>query len=120
MIPALQPGQCAICRRMEGGSGYSPIGPGRRIRGPQDITWACNQDIPLARTVHHMAHDILNRIEAKALDDGGMKAGQYLDGIHKTDLATLDETEWRTFLETLIAGYGESMRDQLNAQAAPF
>lgn len=36
-------------------------------------------------------------------------AGAYLEGIGKTDLATLEEDEWMNFLQVVVIGYAEAM-----------
>lgn len=116
MIPALQPGQCAVCRWAEQGLGYLP--QSRKI--VTNATWTCEHDILLASTVHHMKSEELNAIEHNALMAGGDRAGAYLDEIGKTDLAQLSEEEWTIFLCRVLDGFGESMRDQLKAHSAPF
>lgn len=53
----------------------------------------------------------LDEYERRALEDGGNAGGEYLDAIGKTDLASLDEHEWRTFLGKVLTGYAEGMRE---------
>jgi hypothetical protein len=43
--------------------------------------------------------------EKPAILYGGQMGGEYLDSIRKTDLATLNETEWQTFLECVCHNY---------------
>lgn len=58
-----------------------------------------------------MARKQLDEYERRALEDGGNAGGQYLDEIGKTDLASLDEEEWGTFLGKVLQGYTDSMRE---------
>jgi hypothetical protein len=37
--------------------------------------------------------------------------GEYLESIGKSDLATLTETEWDTFVEVIVTGYCDHLRD---------
>lgn len=53
----------------------------------------------------------LDQYEKQALEDGGNAGGEYLDEIGKTDLASLDEDEWGTFLGRVLVGYADSMRE---------
>jgi len=48
--------------------------------------------------------------EEEAIDAGGAAAGAFLDGLDKTDLATLTGNEWRAFLGKFLEGYSEHMR----------
>jgi hypothetical protein len=43
--------------------------------------------------------------ELDALMQAGYAAGEYLESIRKTDLATLSEGEWTTFLGVVISKY---------------
>lgn len=53
----------------------------------------------------------LDDFERRALEDGGNAGGEFLDSIGKTDLASLDEEEWGTFLSKVLVGYADSMRE---------
>lgn len=61
----------------------------------------------------------LDDYEQQALEDGGNAGGEYLDSIGKTDLAELDEEEWRTFLGKVLQGYAEGMRE-IVAREVPY
>lgn len=43
--------------------------------------------------------------EQEAIAYGGEQAGQYLDTLGKTDLATMTPEEWSAFIEVVITGY---------------
>ncbi len=49
--------------------------------------------------------------ESAAMQHGGQMGGEYLDSIAKTDLATLSTEEWATFVECIVTGYCDQLRD---------
>lgn len=49
--------------------------------------------------------------EQAAIAHAGAMGGEYLDSIGKTDLARLTGLEWSTFVEAVIAGYCDHLRD---------
>lgn len=103
------PALCFICGRQSASLGYAPSA--NSIPG-----WFCEPCWPVVKKAYHMAPDLLNAFEERALNEAGNAAGQYLDAIGKTDLAALAPEEWRLFLETFLRGYGTSMRWQLEDQ----
>ena len=48
--------------------------------------------------------DPIWKVDAKAVLKGGEVAGQYLDSIGKTDLASLTPDEWLAFCTKLVGG----------------
>lgn len=50
-------------------------------------------------------------IEMQAMNVGGQLGGDYLERIGKSDLATLTETEWDRFLDAVITGYCDHLRE---------
>jgi hypothetical protein len=42
---------------------------------------------------------------------GGQLGGEYLESIGKSDLATLTETEWDVFIEAVVTGYCDHLRE---------
>lgn len=110
---------CPVCLRPEEGLGYWP--PDRKTK-PDRMrpVMVCMADIEHARTIFQMTAETLTRLEHAALRAGGDLAGTYLDQLGKTDLTTLNEVEWVAFLEHVLTGYGEKMREQLKVHAAPF
>lgn len=79
----------------------------------RDICIAC---APFAGVVPMIA---TTDLESAALAAGGDQAGQYLDEIGKTDLATLTGDEWGAFLAKVLEGYSTHMREAA-AAAPPF
>jgi hypothetical protein len=49
--------------------------------------------------------------EVAALEHAGQAGGEYLDRLGKTDLADLDENQWRTFLGVVVVHYQHKMRE---------
>jgi len=101
-------GTCFICKRRHDNLG---VAPHERAR----IKWICKDclyDAPInLQKAYHMPKRQLDDFERRALDDGGNAGGSYLDEIGKTDLASLDEYEWATFLSRVLTGYADSMRE---------
>jgi|GEM_PF-203406 hypothetical protein len=58
--------------------------------------------------------------ECRAIELASDPAGEYLDNLKKTDLATLTESEWFTFLEVVVTGFQDglcSIRNEYRNQA---
>ena len=49
--------------------------------------------------------------EKEAFVRGGEMGGDYLDSIGKTDLETLQPDEWLTFVEAVVTGYCDHLRE---------
>ena len=49
--------------------------------------------------------------EKSAMTHGGQMGGEYLDSLGKTDLATLTVLEWDCFIETVVTGYCDHLRE---------
>lgn len=49
--------------------------------------------------------------ETAAMVEGGKAGGAFLDSLGKTDLALLTEKEWDTFVEAIITGYCDHLRE---------
>ena len=49
--------------------------------------------------------------ETAAMVEGGKAGGEYLESIGKTDLVTLTEPEWDTFVEVIVTGYCDHLRE---------
>jgi hypothetical protein len=49
--------------------------------------------------------------EQDAMTHAGEMGGEYLDSIGKSDLAKLSLEEWRTFIEAVVTGYCDHLRD---------
>ena len=49
--------------------------------------------------------------ETAAMVEGGKAGGAYLDSLGQTDLAQLTEEEWDTFVEVIVTGYCDHLRE---------
>ena len=49
--------------------------------------------------------------ERVAILHGGDMAGEYLDSLGRTDLAVLAVEEWDSFVECIVTGYCDHLRD---------
>jgi hypothetical protein len=49
--------------------------------------------------------------ETAAMLAGGKAGGEYLESLGKTDLVVLTETEWDTFVEAIVTGYCDYLRE---------
>lgn len=107
-------GPCWLCRRRDEGLGFITSGWNPRI------TWTCIAHIPLHKKALPMPSKEYDRYEQDALQEAGDAAGEYLESIKKTDLATLDPVEWITFLRKVIDTFGEDLEKQLEKREVPF
>lgn len=107
---------CGVCAGQGEGFAYSPPG-----RPDAEILWTCSAADcrEIARNTHHMTQERFNRIEAMAVEESGNVAGQFLDGLGKTDLATMTREEWDIFCRTMIDGYRTALRETMKDEA-PF
>jgi hypothetical protein len=113
IIGAHHPATCFVCGRRPSGFGYAPSD-----RKP--IAWACMDHLKEARMAYHFPTTALDAFEQRALQAAGEDAGEYLDGIGKTDLATLTGEQWLIFTKLLLERFGTHMRDQIDKNGAPF
>lgn len=58
--------------------------------------------------------------ENKAIEAAGHAAGEYLDKIGKTDLATLEKYEWLEFGRVWIDAFGADLAKRISSHEAPF
>ncbi len=49
--------------------------------------------------------------EAEAMTVGGQQGGEYLESVGKSDLAILTETEWDRFIDAVVTGYCDHLRE---------
>lgn len=108
-------GVCWCCRRHDDGIAY--IHP---TRNGQVWFWSCHDHIRLAKKAAHMPRRELDEYEQEAMRRAGKKAGDYLDAIGKTDLATLTQIEWVTFLRLNLDTFGQSLAELIESHEVPF
>lgn len=58
--------------------------------------------------------------ESQAMTVGGQQGGEYLESIGKSDLATLSETEWDRFIDAVVTGYCDHLRELAAKDRARF
>ena len=111
-----EPVICGVCRRR------ATTGLGWAGRQGHPVLWLCDDPDcgQAARSVYEMPTAKLDEFERQARDAAGKKAGAYLDGIGKTDLATLTKEEWAGFLDQVVVGFEDELRRIFKAYAAPF
>ena len=102
---------CAVCRRRASWIGYAPQQNGK-------IIWCCGETkcTRHLKDVYRMSAADFDRFEGIAVNKAGDIAGEYLDSIGKTDLATLDPVQWHVFLTKVVFGFGEAMRQVLDEE----
>ena len=49
--------------------------------------------------------------EIAALENGGRLGGEYLDSVRCTDLARLTVEQWRCFIDAVVTGYSDHLRN---------
>lgn len=99
-------GVCAVCRRAARGFGFDPR-LGRVNGGPAE---ACSMRcLDIVFKGRGMIDPTPN--ERAAIGHGGAMGGEYLESIGRTDLARLTEAEWLTFVEAVVTGYCDRLRD---------
>jgi hypothetical protein len=106
------PAECLVCKRHAIGIG---LGNDRTLSRPQ---WLCAECAIMCDQIRNVKR--LDMYELSALDAAGAQAGSYLDTIGKSDLATLNELEWREFLKRVVLSFGNSIRKQIREHKAPF
>lgn len=62
----------------------------------------------------------LRHYENQAIEAASDRAGEYLDGLGKTDLATMTPEEWRTLIETVFITATGTIQRLADENAVPF
>lgn len=109
--------QCPVCLRQSRGFGFrDPTLPGAPY-----FEACCLAHLETA--IHHWrTGQVLEpmKYERIALDLASDKAGEYLEGIGKTDLATLTGEEWHGLLALIYATTSEAVGRLIEENAVPF
>lgn len=102
-MKALEPGACFVCRRRDAGLG---IGHDPRIG------WLCQvcADDGHGKLGYALPSWRFDYFEEQALVSAGEVAGAYLDGLGRTDLASLHSEEWRHACRLIVDEFGRAMR----------
>jgi hypothetical protein len=114
------PHVCAVCLRQ--GRGFIFIDPTKAnwvVRTPIHACSISHLDL----VVHHKGTGEMldpTAYETQALAIAGEKAGEYLESIGKTDLATLTGEEWTLFLTTIFDVSTSEIGRMVEENALPF
>ena len=105
------PGLCSVCHREPRGFGW--FIPYYRVsdrRRDESRKYLCSR---VCQDLCHRRQGMINtsRNEQAAMVKGGQAGGRFLEQIGKTDLATLSDTEWASFVEHLVTGYCDHLRE---------
>ena len=107
----VDPQPCFICRRRDDGLGVTR---GRSVR------WVCQDCVTIARKANLMPEREFDKCEHDAIDDAMVALGQFMDEVGTTDLAELDETNFKLAGNRMIRAFGDSMRRRIAEHQAPF
>lgn len=114
-VNRFDPGVCGCCGRASSGIGYSP-------RPNKPVLWLCDDRgcIDIAKDSYFMKQDDFDSIETLAVREGGFAAGEYLNSLGKTDLASLSEPEWNEFCRRVVTGYRKDLSRRVLDSVVPF
>lgn len=113
--PYRDPADCWICKRRAIGVGIGPPDNDKWAKNPR---WICEDCVTVARETRNMRN--MDPYELIARRDASDKAGEYLDGLGKSDLADMTEEEWLKLWDIGIKEFGASIRRQVQEGSAPF
>jgi hypothetical protein len=112
---------CAVCGRGSRGYGFrDPVpAPGK----PNTLYRACS--LLCLDVIYHrwkMGEPMFNltHYEERAIDAASDAAGEYLERIGKTDLASLTPNEWLGFLKTVFVTSTATIQRLTDEDAVPF
>ncbi len=92
---------CPICRRSSRGFWFYPK---LLSTGGPALTACSSKHLDLAIKMIDPTE-----YEREAIAHGGVQAGEYLEALGKTDLATMTTEEWDAFIEVVCTGYVERL-----------
>src|SRR4051794_31971843 len=83
-------GTCFICKRRHDNIGF-------QLSRSHPIKWYCRADSEFVKEATQMTRKQFDIYETDSLQEGANAAGQYLDSIGQTDLATLTQDQFTLF-----------------------
>ena len=101
---------CAVCRRQSRGYGWFDARyPVHSAKRDQTYVQLCSR---VCQDLYHGRRGVIDPTpnEQAAIAHGGVLAGEYLESLGKSDLASLSLEEWNAFLEVIVTGYCEHLR----------
>ena len=106
---------CAICRR---DTGSDPVVPDWLLPWRDLTVRTCS--IVCLSLISLRTKPMIDPTEHEvvALETASDRAGEYLESLGKSDLASLSRDEWMAFLEVVVTGWTDSLRELECAQPA--
>ena len=107
----MHPGLCAVCRREPRGFGW--FDATLSLRDPRRDTTRRRLCSRTCQDICHRRRGMIDPTpnEQAAMAAGGDAAGEYLESLGKSDLATLSPAEWRQLIEIVVTGYCDTLRE---------
>jgi hypothetical protein len=106
---------CAVCGRAQRGFGWT----NRARNNPIELGACSMRCLDIIATRGGKMYK-LNHFESKALDAASDKAGAFLEGVGKSDLATMTAEEWRELLATVFVAATAEIQRLTDEDAVPF
>jgi hypothetical protein len=115
-LAAIEPGQCAVCRRPEEGAGWARKSWSGWDYATAPVLWVCNECIPLARKVSEMTKETRLRLELEAhelaVDD---IANWMVETGQGPDLSNLSRADFEDVFANYQEFYGRRIRERFGA-----
>lgn len=110
-LTAIEPGQCALCRRAEEGAGWARKSWSSWSYDRAPVVWTCNECVPFAERFYRMTKETRERLELEAhqLACDELAAWMVEQG-HGPDLSTLDLESFRDVFANYLTLYGRQIR----------
>jgi hypothetical protein len=101
---------CTACLRDAPNVAFNAKGQSMPVCGMDCVAIINRMDGPM---------EDMNEAEIKAMYAASTQAGQYLETLGKTDMATFTEDEWLSMIDAAVTGFCDAMRKSV-AESAPF
>lgn len=107
------------CGREAKGFLYERPRSGPKDKNLQPKVWCCSMGCLDAA---HGNKGMINptRHEITAIEAASGPAGEYIETLGRTDMATWSESEWMCFLECVITAYSDQMKQLTKSGEPPF
>lgn len=108
---------CACCARPAIGIGVAPS----NARSLNHLLWLCDDIdcIQIGNLTMGMKQLEFGRLDSLATQEAGQKLEEYCDGIGKSDLRDLTQSEFEEACRTMIGAYRDALQTKLRYEA-PF
>ena len=104
-------GLCAVCRREARHHGwFDPAYPALHPQRDASRRKLCSR---LCQDICHGRRGMIDPTpnEKAALANAAQMGGEYLDSLGRTDLATLSTDQWECFIEAVVTGFCDHLRE---------